>query len=580
MEREAGVQHRMEEIRPSIERLALAVANALRLELAVFDQEQLFFCTPTYLKKKGQVVHGPSIREVMDSGSVLVNKPGEMPSCIGCRFKDHCPSTIEILCCIRVGTQAAGVVALTSFTKEGQKRILENTTLYLNAVTELGSLISECLQSAAGDRISVEQAHLLQNMLELSGAPMLLADPHGIILSYNQRASKLLKTCGGTTASLWQILPEELVRRILQGHDLFERSVSMGSLTTRVTTRTVLSDGRAFRVLVRFSEETAAAPKKTNGFPGGIVGHSPAIQTIHRMVEKLANSSTPILIRGETGTGKELVAQALHNASCRSKYPFVAINCSSIPENLFESELFGYEEGAFTGAKRGGKIGRIEMAQGGTLFLDELGEMPMSIQPKLLRVLQEYELERVGSTEKIRLDIRVVAATNRDLKELIREGKFREDLYYRINVIDLVLPPLRERRDDILPIAKSYLERLKQRLETPVTSFSPEAEAILRNHDWFGNVRELQNAVEYAANLCENAMVSPSDLPEYLTCIKTPRSPRSESHFIQESEQLQSLLLKYGQTLEGKKMIAAHLGISLRTLYRKLDLYHLGKRHS
>lgn len=162
------------------------------------------------------------------------------------------------------------------------------------------------------------------------------------------------------------------------------------------------------------------------------------------MIRRIADSPTPVLITGETGTGKELIARAIHEQSRRSKYPFVAINCSSIPDNLFESELFGYEEGSFTGAKKGGKIGKIEMAQGGTLFLDEIGEMPLFAQPKLLRILQEYELERVGSNKKIHLDIRVIAATNRDLGEMVAEKTFRGDLYYRINVINLKLPPLED----------------------------------------------------------------------------------------------------------------------------------------
>lgn len=567
--------YQMEAIRPSIERLSLAIANSLRLEIAIFDRDQLFFCTPTYLKKKGRTVHSPSIQEVMNSGSVLVNTPGEMPSCIGCRFKNHCPATIEILCCIRVDTQVVGVAALTSFTKEGQKRIQENTPLYLDAVTELGTLISDHLKTAVGDQGSASQDHLLQSALDVNSQPMVLADPHGVILRYNQRAAQLIQSCGATTSSLWQILPEETVRRLLRGSDLFECRVPVGDGIAKLTTRAVRVDDHISAVLLRFSDEVF--PKET-GAPGGIVGDSAAIQSIHRMVSKLANSPTPVLITGETGTGKELVARALHNQSNRSRYPFVAINCSSIPENLFESELFGYEEGSFTGAKKGGKMGKIEMAQGGTLFLDELGEMPLSVQPKLLRVLQEYELERVGSTEKIHLDIRVVAATNRNLKELIQEGKFREDLYYRISVINLTIPPLRERKGDILPIAKHYLQRLKQRMETPLQTFSPQAEQLLTEYPWPGNVRELQNAIEYSANLCEEKELTPDALPEYLTCpaqelpCQTPAPPREE-------DQIKALLTKYGYTLEGKKMIAKQLGISLRTLYRKLDQYQLSGKN-
>lgn len=568
--------YNMEEARSSIERLTLAIASSLKLEVAIFDSSsRLFFCTPTYLKKKGKIVHAASIQEVIDNGSVLVNRPGEMPSCIGCRFKDHCPSTIEILCCIRVGAEVVGVANLTSFTKEGQRRIEENTSVYLNAVTELGNLISDCLKSVSGDRNTAALEALLQSAMEISVHPMLLSDPHGVILYYNQHAAKLLKSCGRTTASLWQIFPEDTVQKLLKGNAFFERTVPLGKMMAKITSRAVMSGNEISAVLLRFADNLMAPPEG-NSVSGGIVGKSQEIEDVRLMVKKLANSPTPILLTGETGTGKELVAKAMHNQSRRSKYPFVAINCSSIPESLFESELFGYAEGSFTGAKKGGKIGKIEMAQGGTLFLDELGEMPLSVQPKLLRVLQEYELERVGSTEKIHLDIRVIAATNRNLEELIQEGKFREDLYYRINVINLPLPPLRRRKSDIMPIAKNFLEQFRQKLDMPLKTISPEAETLLLQYDWPGNVRELQNAMEYAANLCEQEVLLPDALPAYLTAERKPCLDEHRGVSPQEETQIRELLMRYGHTLEGKKLIAAQMGISLRTLYRKLNQLQIG----
>lgn len=297
---------------------------------------------------------------------------------------------------------------------------------------------------------------------------------------------------------------------------------------------------------------------------------------VQRMIRRIANSPSPVLITGETGTGKELIARAIHEQSHRNKYPFVAINCSSIPESLFESELFGYEEGSFTGAKKGGKPGKIEMAQGGTLFLDEIGEMPLFAQPKLLRILQEYELERVGSNKKIHLDIRIIAATNRDLNDMVAEKKFRSDLFYRINVINLKLPSLRTRRDDIIPIAENYIRKLKLKMNTPLTSISPEAAEILLNFDWPGNVRQLQNIIEYAANLCETDTLMPSDFPEVMRiCSETAVYPSLDgnpaaSGSSDKEDRLRELLEKYGYTLEGKKRIAAELNISLRTLYRRI----------
>lgn len=564
------------EIRDSTERLMTAVSDSLHLEVAIFDSDStLFFCTPTYLKKKGKIVHTPFIQEVIENGSILVNTPGEMASCIGCRFKEHCPSTIEVLCCIHAGTDIVGVAAFTSFTKEGQRRITENTPVYLNAITELANLIGELLLSKTGGNHFVSPNVVLNASMEICTQPLLLTDPHGVILQCNRMASDFLKLCDINSTSLWQLFPESVVHKIMEGNDLFEKNVTIGNMATKVTTRAVIFDGQINAFFIRLSDELYE-PAADSGFFASIMGTSPEIEVIHRMVKKVAGSPTPILITGETGTGKELVARAIHEQSHRNKYPFVAINCSSIPDTLFESELFGYEEGSFTGAKKGGKIGKIELAQGGTLFLDEIGEMPLFAQPKLLRILQEYELERVGSNKKIHLDIRIIAATNRELSDMVEEHTFRSDLYYRINVLNIKLPPLRIRKEDIMPIAHGYLERLRTRMNTSLKSFSQEAEALLLSYPWPGNVRELQNMIEYAANLCETDVLEPQDLPsgirsftEKAETAPSAASPSSASK--SKNLVLTELLEKHGYTLEGKKQIAAAMGISLRTLYRKIS---------
>lgn len=564
----------LEVIRPFIERFITAVSNSLRLEMAIFDGScQLFYCTPTYSKKKGRSVHTPSLQEVIANGSILINTPGEMASCIGCRFRDHCPSTIEILCCIHAGTEVAGVLAFTSFTKEGQKRITENNTIYLNAITEMANLFGSQLESITSGQGPANLDASILPVMELCDQPVLLTDAHGVILQYNQLAEDLLKVCELTSASLCQIFPNSVVKRIMEGNDLFEKSVTIGGMATKISTRAIKTSGQITGFYIRISDQLRALSKDTSYFEG-IIGTSPAISEVQRMIRRIADSPTPVLITGETGTGKELIARAIHEQSRRSKYPFVAINCSSIPDNLFESELFGYEEGSFTGAKKGGKIGKIEMAQGGTLFLDEIGEMPLFAQPKLLRILQEYELERVGSNKKIHLDIRVIAATNRDLGEMVTEKTFRGDLYYRINVINLKLPPLRTRRDDIIPISENYIKKLKLKMDTSLSSISPEARQLLLDYEWPGNVRQLQNVIEYAANLCETDVLMPGDLPETMHGERIsslpPVSPFPASQDSRDQELLE-LFDKYGYTLEGKKRIADELHISLRTLYRRIS---------
>ena len=242
-----------------------------------------------------------------------------------------------------------------------------------------------------------------------------------------------------------------------------------------------------------------------------IVGNSAALQRVLTVVRKVAKSNSTVLIHGETGTGKELIAGAIHHNSLRSARNFVKVNCAALQENLLESELFGHEKGAFTGADRQ-RIGRFEQADGGTLFLDEIGDMSPSTQAKILRVLQEHEFERLGGTRTIRVDVRLIAATNRDLPSMVAAGSFREDLYYRLNVVSVQTPPLRERKEDILALATSFLRRFGNELKKRLDGLDPDAQKLLMRYNWPGNIRELENAIERAALLAEHAVVTADDL--------------------------------------------------------------------
>jgi DNA-binding NtrC family response regulator len=243
-----------------------------------------------------------------------------------------------------------------------------------------------------------------------------------------------------------------------------------------------------------------------------IVGRSEAMQSVFKMVGRVAMSDAPVLVTGESGCGKELVARAIHTYSERNKKPLIAINCAAIPENLLESELFGHEKGAFTGAATQ-RIGRFEQCKGGTLFLDEIGEMPMPVQSKLLRVLQEGEFSRVGGNATIRADVRIVAATNRNLEQAITAKEFREDLYYRLNVVGIHLPPLRARVEDIRPLAEYFLSRIAQQQHRPLLQLSEEAIRVMESYPWPGNVRELQNTLQRAVVLASSDVLIPKDLP-------------------------------------------------------------------
>ncbi len=260
-----------------------------------------------------------------------------------------------------------------------------------------------------------------------------------------------------------------------------------------------------------------------------IVGSSPALQKVLDIVKKVAKSNTTVLIRGETGTGKELIAGAIHHNSLRNARNFVKVNCAALQENLLESELFGHEKGAFTGADKQ-RIGRFEQADGGTLFLDEIGDMSPSTQAKILRVLQEHEFERLGGTRTLRVDVRLIAATNRDLSAMVQSGQFREDLYYRLNVVSIEMPPLRERKDDIVPLANTFIRRFSAELKKKIDGLEPEAQKLLMRYNWPGNIRELENTIERAMLLAEGRGIATEDLR--LGETPTPGSGRDHASIV------------------------------------------------
>ncbi len=308
-----------------------------------------------------------------------------------------------------------------------------------------------------------------------------------------------------------------------------------------------------------------------------IIGKSPAIQKVFQLIKKVAPTESTVLILGESGTGKELVARAIHNQSRRREGPFIPVNCGAIPEELLESELFGYEKGAFTGASRS-KPGRFELAQGGTIFLDEIAEMSPKLQVKLLRVLQEKTVERLGSERPITVDIRIIAATNRDLEKEVAEGRFREDLYFRLNVIPIKLPPLRERKEDIPLLAEHFLARFCEREEVPRKRLSEKALKRLMEYHWPGNVRELENLMERLVILTEREVIEEEDLPEHIRVPRISTNPGVKVSFkegvslpqaLREFER--SLILQALEASGGVKSRAARLlGIKRTTLIEKM----------
>ncbi len=308
-----------------------------------------------------------------------------------------------------------------------------------------------------------------------------------------------------------------------------------------------------------------------------IIGNSPQIKQLFQVIKQVAPTKSNVLIEGESGTGKELIARAIHELSPRRNKPFVPVHCASFQENLLESELFGHEKGAFTGAVAK-RLGRFELADRGTLFLDEVSTIPLAVQVKLLRVLQERVFERVGGTETIETDVRIVAATNSSLEKLIEEGKFREDLFYRLNVVNLKVPPLRKRPDDIKLLIKHFLEKFNHETGKNVV-VSPFAEEILEAYHWQGNVRELQNTVESLVVLCQGHEITPRDLPPHILGATNKQKaemssadlPNFDNMTLPEMEKW--MILRKIEKVKNKSEAAKQLGISRRNLYRRLNEY-------
>ena len=331
----------------------------------------------------------------------------------------------------------------------------------------------------------------------------------------------------------------------------------------------------------RFREELKGKGKGTDEW-SPLVGSSTAMLEVYKLVARVAESKSTVLLQGESGTGKELIARAIHANGPRRDKSFIPVNCGALPDTLLESEMFGYERGAFTGAV-GTKTGLFEAANGGTLFLDEIGELGPSLQVKLLRVMQDQEVRRVGGTGSTKVDVRIIAATNRDLEQLVKEGKFRDDLFYRLNVVPITLPSLAERREDIPMLVHHFFEKYRAGSSHGVHGVLPKTMALLRQYRWPGNVRELENAIERAVSLSHGPLVTPEDLPEAVRQgsldeeekKQSQEDPIHEAHLTLEEVEKRHLIRVLKETKGNKVKAAKILGIDRRTLYRMAERFGL-----
>ncbi|MEI4770017.1 sigma 54-interacting transcriptional regulator [Psychrobacillus sp. FJAT-51614] len=435
-----------------------------------------------------------------------------------------------------------------------------------------------------------------------------VVDKEGIIVEFNEAYSRFIgvdkKDAIGRPVSeiidntnlhhtVKSGIPERGVIQYIQGQPMVVHRIPLwreGELVGAVGMLIFEGVTELYRIYERFLEKTlqigTIKSQKlfsnrigSNSTIEQIIGTNDSIASLKRMTRKVAKTEATVLITGESGTGKEMFAHSIHDLSHHNQGPFISVNCGAIPEHLFESELFGYEEGAFTGAKRGGKPGKFELAESGTIFLDEIGEMPQMMQTKLLRVLQEKMFERVGGIKQIQLKARVVTATNRDLKEMVQSGTFREDLYYRINVIELAIPPLRKRQEDIPILISHYLTEICKKYEMAEKEITDEAIYSLMGYEWYGNIRELANIIEKLVILTEGNTIDLRHLPNYIKrqhFSHTPSlSPINQMKKEEDNKEKEMIIQLLEESAGNKSKAADKLGIHRTTLYKKLKKYGL-----
>lgn len=497
--------------------------------------------------------------------------------------------TGEICCAIPYKTGSIGIIALVAFDEKQYGRLIGNSADICDYLSNMAVLLSSFLQGSETLEQIDSQARLLNEVVDSSPHCIIAIDSAGNIIKSNTKARRFLQQ----ENDFWGILGKNIDQfwngacdAITAQQQDFRNKEFMfndGDVHIVISSRIIYKDNNIEQVVIFFDdviearENAYALLDEGRGTLDNIVGSSHAITSLKDMVPSLASSSSTVLITGESGTGKDLFAKAIHYCGPRSAGPFVTINCGAIPEALMESELFGYEKGSFTGASEQGHIGKFEKANGGTVFIDEIGDLPLRTQTKLLHVLQHKEFERVGGNRTMHLNVRFIAATNRDLEQMIREGTFRQDLYYRLNVIPMNIPPLREHADDLPALINYFISRYAARLRRNVTAVSEDAMAVLLSHDWPGNVRELENVIEYGVNMAQGPLIRISDLSPYLKNIRPDLTFAEDTDNLKENiEGYENyvLLMQLREVEEGrltKEELAHKLGISRSSLYRKIS---------
>lgn len=592
------------EIQTTLQQIAEAISSVIEIDVTITDRNLVRIAgTGKYKNQIGEKISidGVFASCLRDNQPYIVENPKQAVVCSNCSRKSVCTECAEIVNPINVENRAEGTIGLIAFDESQKKRLLKNETNILRFLQKMSDMIAFMLiEKARSSEVKI-LANQLQTIMDVMDKGIIIVDAIGDISYTNKVADNLLEISSQKFNNIQEIINHtnllefDLNKKI--DNKEFEFTHKNGSFTSGTISTKILEDENKVQSVVVIIQEIQRLIKSARNIISAniatpfdnIIYQSESMNLSVQFAKKAANSNSTVLITGESGTGKELFARAIHHHSERRKEPFIAINCSAIPENLFESELFGYSEGAFTGASKGGHPGKFELAHKGTLLLDEIGDMPLHLQPKLLRVIQDGKVTRVGGSRQIDVDVRIIASTNADLEQKVKNREFREDLYYRLNVIPLHIPNLRERGDDIELITKYFLEKYAQKLSKKVKNIDQEAMQIIKNHTWQGNIRELQNTIEYSVNMAEGTAIYINDLPprfqkntETKSITIDVDSMNSISKELKiskiedlEKQEIQKALNYKAQNNITIDEICSLLGIGKATFYRKCRTYNI-----
>ncbi|EJX0227324.1 sigma-54-dependent transcriptional regulator [Escherichia coli] len=584
----ATTQSVLMQIQPTIQRFARMLASVLQVEI-VDENLCRVAGTGAYGKFLGRQLSGNSrlLRHVLETKTEKVVTQSRFdPLCEGCDSKENCREKAFLGTPVILQDRCVGVISLIAVTHEQQEHISDNLREFSDYVRHISTIfVSKLLEDQGpGDNISKIFATMIDNMDQ----GVLVVDDESRVQFVNQTA---LKTLGVVQNNIIgkpiRFRPLTFESNFTHGH--MQHIVSWDDKSELIIGQLHNIQGRQLFLMAFHQSHTSFSVANAPDEPHieQLVGECRVMRQLKRLISRIAPSPSSVMVVGESGTGKEVVARAIHKLSGRRNKPFIAINCAAIPEQLLESELFGYVKGAFTGASANGKTGLIQAANTGTLFLDEIGDMPLMLQAKLLRAIEAREILPIGASSPIQVDIRIISATNQNLAQFIAEGKFREDLFYRLNVIPITLPPLRERQEDIELLVHYFLHLHTRRLGSVYPGIAPDVVEILRKHRWPGNLRELSNLMEYLVNVVPSGEVIDSTLlpPNLLNNGTTEQSDVtevSEAHLSLDDaggtalEEMEKQMIREALSRHNsKKQVADELGIGIATLYRKMKKYEL-----